>query len=297
MKKTMKWTIMLAAAMMLIALAGSAMADDRVYTSPSFCIPGSRIEIPVNEQTAEETEAEPETTADETVPAETVNETETVLPESEQEETTAVEAEMINEAAAETEAAEELTAEAETTDETTAETEAAEELNAETETTDEAAVEAEAAEDPTAESEITEETAETEENAAEQTEAEESAAAVPEETAEPAEEPDDYDELAEEPAAGTDVLDAAPETEKIPEERQVLVRSSRRDTVTGGEVIELTSQLVGFGEAEVHYQWQVDRNDGAGWVDAEDGNRWKYTFLADRTTVMYNWRLIVTVDE
>ena len=67
--------------------------------------------------------------------------------------------------------------------------------------------------------------------------------------------------------------------------------------MTGGEVIELTSQLVGFGEAEVHYQWQVDRNDGAGWVDAEDGNRWKYTFLADRTTVMYNWRLIVTVDE
>ena len=80
MKKTMKWTIMLAAAMMLIALAGSAMADDRVYTSPSFCIPGSRIEIPVNEQTAEETETEPETTADETVPAEAVNETETVLP-------------------------------------------------------------------------------------------------------------------------------------------------------------------------------------------------------------------------
>ena len=67
--------------------------------------------------------------------------------------------------------------------------------------------------------------------------------------------------------------------------------------MTGGEVIELTSQLIGFGDADIHYQWQVDRNDGAGWVDAEDGNRWKYTFLADRTTVMYNWRLIVTVDE
>ena len=64
-----------------------------------------------------------------------------------------------------------------------------------------------------------------------------------------------------------------------------------------GEIIELTSQLIGFGDADVHYQWQVDRNDGAGWVDAEDGNRWKYTFLADRFTVMYNWRLIVTVDE
>ena len=77
----------------------------------------------------------------------------------------------------------------------------------------------------------------------------------------------------------------------------MLIRSSRRETVTGGEIIELTSRLIGFGDAVVHYQWQVDRNDGAGWVDAEDGNRWKYTFLADRITVMYNWRLIVTVDE
>ena len=219
MKKTMKWIFILAAATMLTMLAGSAMADDRVYTSPSFRLPGNRIETSTEEYAAEGTEAEGDV----------------------------------------------LTAEA--AGEPAAEAEEPEEAAAETETAEEPAAEAAGAGEPAAD--------ETGENA------------------EPAGEPDETDEL----AVSADAWDTAPEGETVSEERQVLVRSSRRDTVTGGEVIELTSRLVGFGEAEVHYQWQVDRNDGAGWVDAEDGNRWKYTFLADRTTVMYNWRLIVTVDE
>ena len=274
MKRTMKWIIMLAAAMMLTILAGSAMADDRVYTSPSFRLPGSRIEIPAKAPAAEETEAETETPAVETVPVEAVNETEAVFPESEQEDEAAAEAEMTDEVATEAEAAEEPAPEAEMTEEVTAETEATEDPAVKPETTEE-------------------ETADTEEPAAEQAEAGEPAAEVPEDAAEP----DDYDELTDEPADDPDAWAADPETETVPEERQVLIRSSRRETVTGGEIIELTSRLIGFGDAVVHYQWQVDRNDGAGWVDAEDGNRWKYTFLADRITVMYNWRLIVTVDE
>jgi len=251
MKKTMKWIFILAAATMLTMLAGSAMADDRIYTSPSFRLPGNRIETSTEEYAAEGTEAEGD-----------------VL--------TAEAAEEPEEAAAEPEAAEEP-------EEAAVETEAAEEP-------EEAAVETEAAEEP---EEAAAETETAEEPAAEAAGAGEPAADETGENAEPAGEPDETDEL----AVSADAWDTAPEGETVPEERQVLVRSSRRDTVTGGEVIELTSRLVGFGEAEVHYQWQVDRNDGAGWVDAEDGNRWKYTFLADRTTVMYNWRLIVTVDE
>lgn len=278
MKRTMKWIIMLAAAMMLTILAGSAMADDRVYTSPSFRLPGSRIGISAEEPVTEETEDETETQAVETVPVEAVNETEAVLPENEQEETASAEEAENDEAAAEAEAAEEPAPEEEMTEEVTAETEATEDPAVKPETTEE-------------------ETADTEEPAAEQAEAGESAAEVPDEDAEPAEQPDDYDELTDEPADDPDAWAADPETETVPEERQVLIRSSRRETVTGGEIIELTSRLIGFGDAVVHYQWQVDRNDGAGWVDAEDGNRWKYTFLADRITVMYNWRLIVTVDE
>ena len=96
-----------------------------------------------------------------------------------------------------------------------------------------------------------------------------------------------------EPADGTE--DAAGEEVRV--ERQVKIYSTRKAKVYETEIIEMTSELIGFGDEEVTYQWQVDRGDGLGWVDVEDATRWKYTFIVDRETALYNWRLIVTVVE
>ena len=55
---------------------------------------------------------------------------------------------------------------------------------------------------------------------------------------------------------------------------------------------------IGFEDDEVvTYQWQVDRGDGQGWVDVKGGNESKYTYVADRETITYSWRLIVTVED
>lgn len=78
-------------------------------------------------------------------------------------------------------------------------------------------------------------------------------------------------------------------------ERSVTIRSSQGDVVTEGEIIYLTSKLKGFDGLDIAYQWQVDRGDGAGWVDVEGANRPKHMFVADRETITYSWRLIVTV--
>ena len=75
------------------------------------------------------------------------------------------------------------------------------------------------------------------------------------------------------------------------------IYSSREDVVTEGEIIELTSKLIGFDGVEVHYQWQVDRGDGEGWVDVEGATRSKHSFIAKKDTILYSWRLIVTVDD
>ena len=96
-----------------------------------------------------------------------------------------------------------------------------------------------------------------------------------------------------EPADGTE--DAAGEEVRV--ERQVKIYSTRKAKVYETEIIEMTSELIGFGDEEVTYQWQVDRGDGLGWVDVENATRWKYTFIVDRETALYNWRLIVTVVE
>jgi hypothetical protein len=80
-------------------------------------------------------------------------------------------------------------------------------------------------------------------------------------------------------------------------ERRVLIKSSRGDVVVEGEIITLYSKLVGFDGVEVHYQWQVDRGDGNGWVDVEGATGATHSFVARPDTILYNWRLIVTVDE
>ena len=94
-------------------------------------------------------------------------------------------------------------------------------------------------------------------------------------------EPEEPEEEEEDPAAG----------------RQVKIRSSRGDVVIENEIITLTSKLIGFDGVEVHYQWQVDRGDGAGWVDVEGATGPDHSFVARKDTILYSWRLTVTTDE
>ena len=90
--------------------------------------------------------------------------------------------------------------------------------------------------------------------------------------------------------------DSGAETPAEPE-RVVRIYSSQGDVVTEGEIIYLTSKLKGFDGLDIAYQWQVDRGDGAGWVDVEGANRSKHMFVASRETIQYSWRLIVDVIE
>ena len=112
-------------------------------------------------------------------------------------------------------------------------------------------------------------------------------AELPEGTELPAEDPEGEPQATEEPV----VSEPLPE-----EERMVYITSSRGDYVSEGDMIYLESHLVGFGDLPVVYQWQVDRNDGAGWQNVGE-NRDYYIFMATKDSVQYNWRLIVDVAE
>ena len=116
-----------------------------------------------------------------------------------------------------------------------------------------------------------------------------------EEVPEESDEVEDEDEFDED--EGLADLDDAGSMNDEPGEvkRQVIIESSQGEIVTEGDRITLTSHLVGFGDAKVAYQWQVDRGDGKGWVDVEDANEYKYQFIATRETSQYTWQLIVTV--
>ena len=83
--------------------------------------------------------------------------------------------------------------------------------------------------------------------------------------------------------------------ENVP--KRVTIFSSRRDEVAEGEVIELTSVLEGFDGLEPHFQWQVDRGTGAGWEDVRGATRPTHSFIANKETILYDWRLIVTLDD
>ena len=82
-----------------------------------------------------------------------------------------------------------------------------------------------------------------------------------------------------------------------PAECQVKIRSSRGDVVIENEIITLYSKLIGFDGVEVHYQWQVDRGDGEGWVDVEGATEPNHSFVARKDTILYSWRLTITTDE
>ena len=88
------------------------------------------------------------------------------------------------------------------------------------------------------------------------------------------------------------------EEEPARPKREVIIRSNQGAVVTEGDQITMTSELRGFGDDEqVTYQWQVDRGDGAGWVDVNGATKFKYTFIANEETIKYSWRLIVNVIE
>ncbi len=132
-----------------------------------------------------------------------------------------------------------------------------------------------------------------EEQPAEEQPGEEPAPETPaEEGTEPAEQPGE-EPAAEKPAE----TENKPAEEPAPVERKVLITSSRKDTVIRDQFITLYSELVGFEGLEPHYQWQVDRGDGNGWVDVEGATGATHSFVARPDTILYNWRLIVTVDE
>ena len=103
---------------------------------------------------------------------------------------------------------------------------------------------------------------------------------------------------AEEPAEATEQpAEATEASEPQAPERQVIIYSNRKEVVTEGDIIELTSELIGFDGVEVTYQWQMLRDEEEGWINVEGANRWKYAFIATRETVQYSWRLIVNVVE
>ena len=146
--------------------------------------------------------------------------------------------------------------------------------------------------DPEPETSI-EEGTEPEGQPAEEQPGEEPAPETPaEEGTEPAEQPGE-EPAAEKPAE----TENKPAEEPAPVERKVLITSSRKDTVIRDQFITLYSELVGFEGLEPHYQWQVDRGDGNGWVDVEGATGATHSFVARPDTILYNWRLIVTVDE
>lgn len=118
----------------------------------------------------------------------------------------------------------------------------------------------------------------------------------PEETEPDEAEPDETGDEFDDDEGLTDLDDAGSMDEEPAEvRRQVIIETSPNGMITEGDRITLTSHLVGFGDAKVAYQWQVDRGDGKGWVDVEDANEYKYQFIATRETSQYTWQLIVTV--
>ena len=123
----------------------------------------------------------------------------------------------------------------------------------------------------------------------------------PEGTEEPGIEPEGTEDPGTEPE-GTEEPGTEPEGTEEPAEveRKVMIYSTRKDVVTEGDIIELTGALIGFDDVPdeaISFQWEVDRNDGAGWVAVEGATKWYYKFIANKETILYNWRLIVSVDE
>lgn len=119
---------------------------------------------------------------------------------------------------------------------------------------------------------------------------------LPEETLPEEEEPVEPEEE-DLPEDGEQPEGEEPADEDAPVEQKVTIFSSRGEQVTEKEWIYLTSVLEGFDGLEPTFQWQVDRQDGEGWVDVKDANEPTYKFVATKETIQYKWRLIVSIDD
>lgn len=114
---------------------------------------------------------------------------------------------------------------------------------------------------------------------------------VPEET------PEEGEDLPDQPTQAPDGETAIEPEEQGQPQRYVRIYSSQGSVVTEGEIINLTSELIGFDGVEYTLQWQCDKGDGAGWTDVEGGTRGSLTFIASRETIQYSWRLLVNIIE
>lgn len=86
--------------------------------------------------------------------------------------------------------------------------------------------------------------------------------------------------------------------EEIKEEKKVVVSSNMdgmEEAEAGTEVI-LSTELQGFGDAEVTFRWQYSV-DGSDWMDIEGANADSYSFELTEETVQYYWRVIVATNE
>ena len=85
----------------------------------------------------------------------------------------------------------------------------------------------------------------------------------------------------------------APEPEIDISQLKVEIFTDRRDVMTNGDIITLTSVLTGFEGLTYTLQWQYD--DGSGWQDAPGATEATYSFAVDEINACYNWRLAVTL--
>ncbi len=99
------------------------------------------------------------------------------------------------------------------------------------------------------------------------------------------EEVDEPEDEADEPE-----VDVQPEEDDKPK-MKVTIFTSRKTVVQPGETIYLTSELIGFDNYEIKYQWQV--NTGSGFVDISGANADTYCYQASIETLAYDWRLMV----
>ena len=80
--------------------------------------------------------------------------------------------------------------------------------------------------------------------------------------------------------------------EKAETEKKVTIFSSQWVVIRPGETIYLTSRLEGFEDCEdIVYQWMC--NKGEGFEEVEGANEAAYSFVADKETLTWGWRLMV----
>lgn len=73
----------------------------------------------------------------------------------------------------------------------------------------------------------------------------------------------------------------------------VSITSDRQPIMRVGQIVHLTSQLIGFDGYELSYQWECDKNDGNGFQPVLGATSNHYEFEATKETLSWSWRLAV----